>query len=796
MSQPVFRGLRRLATATIAFAVLIAVAPSESSAHDDEHRRIGGETLKMQWDAGNSGRNKFLFKTKDQLAINTIPFAADPTTDVTTLTVRGTGLNGNSTGIIELNPTLWKVAGNGKSWTYKGNTNSHLSGGVKKIKVKQGKDGGSLQVVAKGEFWDLPIVGEQEDVQIFLRVGDYSFCAEYSEATSAEFRRNELGRVDGAFSSPPAECASLCGNGVLELGEQCDDGNDVDADTCSNTCEGCDPADVEFDSTFEGIQALIFDNPVYQCSNDTCHGASMEGNLDLRDGNAYASLVNVAANIDPGYTRVFPGDQDESLLYLKLASATLGTPTAGQIPGSPMPLGGTPLTEEHLEAIRRWIRGGAPQTGAVDGTAELLGSCLPAPSPNKMPQPAVPETGAGAQFAMPAYPLPSQSETELCVASYYDLSAPGLVPEESLIDCAGFFPGTNDHGDNAGKCFAYRRNQIFQDPQSHHSIVHIYAGSFDQDDAGWGSWRCYLGDNDGAACDPTAADPCPGGGTCGGPAQVGVACLGFGPEDYGFLNNNAPTWSGAQESTLDNYYPDGVYAALPLKGIIVWNSHSFNLTTENMRMEAWINVTYTDQTDYFVQGLFDDDKIFTQNVPPFEQREYCDTFTFPENSHLFSLTSHTHQHGLRFRYYLPPQTPCTGGGGTALPSCAPGAPGDIFYENFDYADALTLDFSPEMVFSGSEANRTVKFCALYDNGLVDPSTVKLQSTSPVPPTAFTPGGPCDDSETRCVGGPNKGELCNGDDLECPLSTCDACPVRGGVTTGDEMFIAIGTYYIP
>lgn len=47
-----------------------------------------------------------------------------------------------------------------------------------------------------------------------------------------------------------------------------------------------------------------------------------------------------------------------------------------------------------------------------------------------------------------------------------------------------------------------------------------------------------------------------------------------------------------------------------------------------------------------------------------------------------------------------------------------------------------------------------------------------------------------------MGGPNKGQLCGGDDLNCPLSECDACPVRGGVTTGDEMFIATGGYYIP
>src|SRR5258705_10768583 len=32
---------------------------------------------------------------------------------------------------------------------------------------------------------------------------------------------------------PPA----VCGNGIVETGEACDDGNTVNNDTCSNTCE-------------------------------------------------------------------------------------------------------------------------------------------------------------------------------------------------------------------------------------------------------------------------------------------------------------------------------------------------------------------------------------------------------------------------------------------------------------------------------------------------------------------------------------------------------------------------------
>lgn len=782
---------------------------TQAEAHDDEHRRIGGDKVSARWDADTPKRNKFQFKTKDQLQINDLPFSgANPTTDSSSLFIQGSGAHAGTTGVIYLEPERWKVNGKGDTWSYKGaSSKSSATQGVRQIKVKKGKDsGGSLQIKGGGFAWPLALTGPQDSISIALSVGQYTFCAEFSEGdspgTDAELRFNELGRFDGKESSPPVECPAVCGNGYLDLGEECDDGNDIDTDTCTNLCTSCVAESVEFNSTFEGIQSVIFDG--YNCSNDACHGSAISGDLDLRDGTSFSQLVGVesASGNAAGKDRVFPGDQLESFLYLKMSAATLGTPNNV---GTPMPVGGE-LTEEHLEAVKVWIRGGAPETGVVEGTAELLGSCLPAATPNKMPQPDVPDSNTGVQLAMPGYDLPSQSETELCVASYYDFSATGLIPPSAIIDCLGVFPGTNDHGDNAGKCFIYKQDGLYQDGQSHHSIINIYQGDYDWDDNGWGNWTCYLGTNDGLACDPSTANPCPGGGTCGGAARPGVACLvrsgpAYGPPDYGFANNNAPSFGGSQESTFIVDMPDGVYRALPLKGVVIWNSHAFNLTNEDMNMEAWLNLIFSDNPQYLSQVLFNSEAIFTQNVPPFEQREYCHTHTFPDGAQLFRLGSHTHKRGIRWRYYSPPQTPCSTSGGQASPSCLPGSPGDIFYTSTDYSDPVESIFDPPMAFSGGNdaagiAARTMKFCSLFDNGDSDPALLKRQSTSPEPPIPLAPGGPCDDSETRCVGGVNKGELCFADDTNCPLSTCDACPVRGGVTTEDEMFIAIGSYFVP
>ena len=74
-------------------------------------------------------------------------------------------------------------------------------------------------------------------------------------------------------------------------------------------------------STFGQVQAQIF--KAQGCTASACHGDAMQGGLDLRPANAYASLVNVSAT-SGDFVRVFPGEQDLSLLYQKVAAKTEG----------------------------------------------------------------------------------------------------------------------------------------------------------------------------------------------------------------------------------------------------------------------------------------------------------------------------------------------------------------------------------------------------------------------------------------------------------------------------------------
>jgi hypothetical protein len=127
-----------------------------------------------------------------------------------------------------------------------------------------------------------------------------------------------------------------------------------------------------------------------------------------------------------------------------------------------------------------------------------------------------------------------------------------------------------------------------------------------------------------------------------------------------------------------------------------------------------------------------------------------------------------------------------------------------------YNDPIQLAIEPPLQFTGSEDDRRFLFCGLFDNGSTPTSpSVKRQSTSPTAPDAFggfTLGGPCEDAEKSCVSPDpaKRGVLCADQpdpDRFCDSAPgafdgfCDACPLKGGFTTEDEMFIKLGNFFV-
>jgi len=326
----------------------------------------------------------------------------------------------------------------------------------------------------------------------------------------------------------------------------------------------------------------------------------------------------------------------------------------------------------------------------------------------------------------------------------------------------------------------------------------------------------------------------------------------------------------------------GVYDEVPLKGIVVWNSHAFNLYDRPGDLDVWINFEFAapDQQLHRLVKFVDVSAIAKMIVPAFGADEVCQNWVAPPGAQMLELSSHVHQRGKRFRIFAG-EFRCQGGpadgapcspygpdpnfpvpdicGGAQCASKMPPAAGDcngdlnvsidelvtgvrialqgdvslcrrfdrngdatvevdelvtgvgaalnptwrrpddsLLYLSFTYVDPIVLSFNPGLSLGGgnsTDAERTLTYCALYDNGFTNPDDVKRASRVPAN------SGPCE--PTNCTAGRVR-EACEGTtaesrDRSCDSShgahdgSCDACTVHFGVSTEDEMFVLLGSY---
>jgi len=522
-----------------------------------------------------------------------------------------------------------------------------------------------------------------------------------------------------------------------------------------------EPSCVEYDSTFEAIQARIFER--HGCTNDLCHGSAVSGGLDLRADVAWENLID-APSSGGGLPRVSPGSANRSYLYLKLlASVQDVLPGGVTISGSPMPSGLPALGVGELEAIRKWIEVGASKTGVVgdniDGSSstigDLLGACLPDATPITVQPLEPPPPDAGVQFRMPPFVLEASSEVEVCFASYYDYS--GIVPDEFK---------TPD-----GESFYVNFTQTRGDPHSHHFVVtHSGLDASFLDHPSYGAWSCRDGPRAGESCDPAEADACAGG-LCASEVKNSVACIGYGPPEAAV--DVATGFFGGPSR-------EGYFATLPLKGILYWNSHAFNLTRSDHLLHTRVNIYFTGERRLRGGIATDTSHIFmAAGQPPFTEQTYCATHVVPQGAEMFRMVSHTHKRGRRFWVEDPD--------------------GEVIYESFVYSDPVSQEYDPPIVYDSPDpARRALTYCAVYNNGVKpdgspDPRTVTRLSSMPdrttCRPVACTRGR---------IGAPCRGA---NDDAACDSTPgagdgrCDACPITAGVTTENEMFIIIPFYGI-
>lgn len=533
------------------------------------------------------------------------------------------------------------------------------------------------------------------------------------------------------------------------------------------TAEPEDPAcDTTYDSTFAAIQDTIFAR--HGCTNDVCHGEAALGGLDLSEDVAWANLYQQPGQV-ADMPLVQPGRTSTSLLYLKLAAATL--PDRFDVAGTPMPSGGAPLSEDELELMRLWIYSGAPEEGVIESTVDLIDGCAADPTPitiEPLPEPAA---GEGVQFVMPPFTIPAATEVDVCFASYYDFT--DRIP-------ARFH-------DETGTKFRYRGFDMRQDPQSHHLILFAPEGAVDHiDDPAFGGWFCRGGERDGETCEPTDTESCGEGGICATPVRDGT-CTFFGPAALrsGIDPTDVQGIGGAQRAQLYTEFGDGVYAEIPMRGLIYWNSHSFNLTQQDHLMNARLNYLFAEEQEHVSRAIPISFSSLYQaaGTPPFTEARYCNQIVFEKGTRITEATQHTHRFGRHFEAWLPD--------------------GTKFYENFVYNDPEVVRFRPPLAFDSDDAeDRTIRFCGLFNNGVApdgspDPETVTRSSRTPE--NQLRGGGACE--PVACAAG-RIGAPCSGvgDDATCDSTPgagdghCDACAIQAGVSTENSMFLLLGRIY--
>ncbi len=847
-----------------ALSMLLALWLAAPALAHDATFPIAGKKISVET-GGSKSKRKFSFKATGDEVIRVSNH--DPSVEGAAFVITTAGKKPATSGLIDLDPKKWKRIEDDRGgligWKYADSKGKR--GGITKVILKNGK----IQVKGAGKGFPLNPRDKSREVWVNFYFEEEQYCAVFSKDRGTKVIKDKKGLYKASGAVAPGACPEkVCGNNRVELGEECDDGNLDQKDGCRSDCTIGICEGESYDSTYAAIQDVIFDSPIYGCTNGICHDAdSPAGELDLTAGASYDNLINVAAEADPEQVRIFPGDIDKSFLYEKMLAKIEGRNPVGG--GSPMPVGGAKVSNAHLEGFADWVRAGAPRDASVQGTQDNFGTCLPPAVPLKVDPPPWPENGV--QFSSTAWDLPSQSEDEICVATFYDFTGTDVVPDEAKVTCPPEFTYDPDRlvcsnrrnkecttdddcaeGEgvcnttivlnvvNPGnECFTWNYQELIQDAQSHHSIIMIYTGSYDEEFARWGPWKKRPNDptspGAGETCDPTDVDPTTGvNADCSGRVRTSVACIDLPVPDTNSFNLGGgggvlPQFSGSQETYYELDFAEGAYSVLPMRGLIVWNSHAFNLTETDSTMNQYLNLEFADESSerqYLSRQLFDADWIFTQYVPPFETREYCATSTMPRGTRQFHLASHMHERGVLWRTWAPPNEPCkpdcdpslvTPFGcnqSSTLPVCTGPPDGrDPIYTSTVYNDPLQLPFDPPLEFDGvDDADRTWLYCAKFDNGAtIDGPPVKTFSGSPDPPLAFglaAIGGPCAEEERACMDGPNKGVLCDpsktgGADEATFCETedgagdgvCDACPLRGGVTTGDEMFINLGNYFV-
>ena len=366
-------------------------------------------------------------------------------------------------------------------------------------------------------------------------------------------------------------------------------------------------------STYHDIQDNIFDK---SCANGVCHAPPQNSaDLNLIYGQSYPDLVDRvprnAAAAAAGMKLIDPGNPENSFLLTKLMGPE--NPNFG----SRMPFGAGPIHQGKIDAIRKWIEAGAPQTGKVAGIGDL--GVLRDPEEIFNPPPP-PPPGEGYQLVLPQFKIEPGTEREVFYTTQIRGENGELIEDDIYIN----------------------RVEIFYPSGSHHFIIYRLTEE----------------------------------GIAKGIQNIGIdPTIGVNPEDqFRELDPNDPQTLGnfgsdrlfvvgtQTDDTLFEF-PEGVGLRLPGNTLYDLNSHYINLLGDEVLIgETYVNI-YTlrkEEVKYEALEIFVSNRSI--NVPPGLTRVAKMTwyveYELEHRGHdpdtdlyVFLLTSHMHRHGELFEIF-------------------------------------------------------------------------------------------------------------------------------------------------
>jgi len=253
-----------------------------------------------------------------------------------------------------------------------------------------------------------------------------------------------------------------------------------------------------------------------------------------------------------------------------------------------------------------------------------------------------------------------------------------------------------------------------------------------------------------------------------------LGCIGYGPAHSNVNPAGFGIGTALDASEVVPRIP-GVYREVPVRGIVFWDFHGFNLTAEDTIAHGRINLTYARSPKEQERRLLVNGALNGENqVPPFRHQRLCNEWTVPKGAKVLRITSHTHRHASNFRIWNPS--------------------GEMFYESKDWESAPYIALPTPFISNAEDPReRTFKFCADFNNGLNEDGTPNMDllvQASLVPEYELFRPDP-----VACAAG-RVAEPCVAalGDAQCDSQPgaadgkCDAAPIGFGQTSEMEMFM--------